>query len=198
MKFELQEIEQIECSKFYGDVYDIEVEEDHSYNIDGVLVHNSVCLTRKVTGVGYPQLSAIMIACHTIRENKSSSQIIADGGLRETGDMVKGLWAGADACMIGFMLAGSSATPEIEGKKIYRGMSSRTVHGRSDIAAEGVEIDIQLKGNTEDLLQQYGKGIRSGFAMGGAWNVEELRKVEAVRVSTLTIKESEPILEIKP
>ncbi|NIU01493.1 MAG: hypothetical protein GWN01_11425, partial [Nitrosopumilaceae archaeon] len=59
MKFELIEIHTLETHEYNGVTHDLEVEEDHSYNIDGVIVHNSVCTTRKMTGVGYPQLSAI-------------------------------------------------------------------------------------------------------------------------------------------
>ncbi|UCG02569.1 MAG: guanosine monophosphate reductase [Candidatus Heimdallarchaeota archaeon] len=156
----------------------------------------AACSTRLITGFGYPQLSAIQ----EIRSyaNKRSDLygnrvfIIADGGLRTSGDMVKSLWAGADACMIGYMLAGTNCAPQINGKRIYRGMSSRAVSGRSDIAPEGVEIEVGDNGETEEVINEYIKGIRSGLAMGGASNIEELRKVDCVVVSPLSIEETLP------
>ncbi len=145
------------------------------------------CTTRRVTGYGRPQLSAILDC------SDCETQTIADGGLRETGDMVKALWAGADACMIGYMLAGTSATPDIDGGKVYRGMSSRTVSNRSDIADEGVDVKVDYTGDTVEKLEEYIKGIKSGLAMGGAHDIKELRDCECVRVSPLSIKETEPI-----
>lgn len=153
----------------------------------------AACTTRRVTGFGMPQLSAVLRCAAAISQTVASVQIVADGGLRTTGDMVKALWAGADACMVGYMLAGTSACPNIKGDKIYRGMSSRTVHGRKDIAAEGIDIVMEDRGNTKDLLSDWTMGLKSGFAMGGATNIPELRKVKYVRASTLTMKESEPL-----
>ncbi len=99
----------------------------------------AACTTRLVTGFGRGQLTAIQDAAE-ISSRFPSTTIIADGGLRTSGDMVKALWAGADACMIGYMLAGTNATPRIDGKRVYRGMSSRAASGRPDIAPEGIEI----------------------------------------------------------
>ncbi len=148
----------------------------------------AACTTRRVTGFGMPQLSAI-IEC----SKSCEADIIADGGLRTTGDMVKALWAGANACMIGYMLAGTSATPDINGGKVYRGMSSRTVSNRDDIAPEGIDIAVNYRGDTLHQLTGYVKGIRSGLAMGGAMNIEQLRQCESVRVSPLSMTETEPV-----
>lgn len=151
----------------------------------------AACTTRIVTGFGYPQLSAIRETCLSL--NGWSTSIIADGGLRTSGDMVKSLWAGADACMIGYMLAGTNATPRIDGKKIYRGMSSRAASGRPDIAPEGIEIQMGDQGKTEEVIKEYIKGMRSGLAMGGANNLSELRdNVGHVIVSPLSMEESNP------
>ena len=161
----------------------------------------AACTTRIITGFGYPQLAAIQEAYesvtndygpHVVKKYIGNVSIIADGGLRTSGDMVKSLWAGADACMIGYMLAGTNATPRIDGKKIYRGMSSRAASGRPDIAPEGIEIEMGDKGETEDVLLDYIKGIRSGLAMGGATNLDELRRVDHVIVSPLSMNETLP------
>lgn len=148
----------------------------------------AACTTRIITGFGYPQLSAIIECSRKIAETGVS--IIADGGLRASGDMVKALWGGADACMIGWMLAGTSCCPDIQGKKMYRGMSSRSASGRSDIAPEGIEIDVGYKGKTNEKLSEYIKGLRSGLAMAGAQSIAELRACDFVRVSPLSVKET--------
>jgi IMP dehydrogenase len=143
----------------------------------------AACTTRIITGFGVPQFSAIQEADEARQEiniiiqgihKRDGVSIIADGGLRTSGDMVKALWAGADACMIGYMLAGTNATPRIEGKRKYRGMSSRAASGRPDIAPEGIEINMEDKGKTENVIEEYVKGIKSGLAMGGATNFKEL------------------------
>lgn len=151
------------------------------------------CTTRIVTGFGIPQLSAIQEAYEALDGQYSNVSIIADGGLRTSGDMVKSLWAGADACMIGYMLAGTNATPRIDGKKVYRGMSSRAASGRPDIAPEGIEIKMGDRGETEDVMEECMMGIRSGLAMGGANNLNELREnVDCVMVSPLAMEETLP------
>lgn len=154
----------------------------------------AACTTRIITGFGRPQLSAIKESYEFIKDNVPKNvSIIADGGLRNSGDMVKSLWGGADACMIGYMLAGTSATPLVDGKKMYRGMSCRAASGRSDIAPEGIEIEVENRGNTREILEKYIKGIRSGLAMGGAKNIKELREnIDYVIVSPLSMEETLP------
>lgn len=166
------------------------------YGVDAIKIGigpGAACTTRLVTGFGCPQMSAIMDCSYDIKKTFPNVSIIADGGLRTSGDMVKALWGGADACMIGYMLAGTSAPPLIDGKKIYRGMSSRMASGRSDIAPEGIEIQIEDRGETEKIVSEYIKGIQSGLAMGGATNIAELReKVSHVVISSLSLNESLP------
>jgi len=164
-----------------------------SLGVDGIKVGigpGAACTTRLVTGFGYPQLSAVSECARAIEKEFPTTSIIADGGLRTSGDMVKALWGGANACMIGYMLAGTSATPRIDGKKLYRGMSSRAASGRTDIAPEGVEISVGDRGKTEEIVQEYAKGIKSGLAMGGSENIEQLRKIKYVQVSPLSIPET--------
>ena len=105
MRFELIEIDTIEPEAYDGYTYDLEVEKDHSYNINGVVVHNSVCTTRIQTGVGYPQLSAV-IECADAAHGLGG-HIIADGGCTCPGDVAKAFAAGADFVMLGSMLAGT-------------------------------------------------------------------------------------------
>lgn len=103
--FELVEIIDIQYhSNYEGKVYDLTVKDDHSYNVEGIVVHNSVCTTRLQTGVGYPQLSAI-IECSDAAHGLGA-HIIADGGCTCPGDVAKAFGAGADFVMLGGMLAG--------------------------------------------------------------------------------------------
>jgi len=151
----------------------------------------AACTTRKVTGAGMPQLTAIL---HCAEAAKGKGHVLADGGLRTTGDMIKALWAGADACMSGYMLAGTSATPDIDNNKMYRGMSSRTVHQRRDVAAEGVDMKVHYNGKTSVKLEDYKQGLRSGLAMEGAADLDALRTAKCTKVSVFTMKESEPVV----
>ncbi len=152
----------------------------------------AICSTRTVCGFGVPQLTAIQQCYKAVRESYDKDvSIVGDGGIRSTGDMVKCLWAGADACMVGYMLAGTDCTPDIDGKKMYRGMSSHEVSKRDDIAPEGVSVDILNQGKTATKLNDFILGIKSGFAMGGVRTIEHLRNnVEAIRVTPIALKES--------
>lgn len=153
----------------------------------------SCCTTRTTTGFGYPQLSAVQDTYLSIKDEYPNVSIICDGGIRSTGDMVKALWAGADAVILGYMLAGTSAAPKIDGQRIMRGMSSRMVSNRSDIAPEGIEIEVGDKGMTEKLVMGYIKGIKSGLAMAGAKSITELRNnATCVIVSSLSMNETLP------
>lgn len=153
----------------------------------------AVCTTRIVTGFGWPQMSAILECAYCVETEYPNVAIIADGGIRNSGDMVKGLWGGADACMIGYMLAGTSDTPKINGNRIYRGMSSRMASERPDIAPEGIGIEVGDMGKTEEVVEECVKGIRSGLAMGGAENISQLRiNVSHIIVSPLSINETLP------
>lgn len=197
-KFDLVSIEDISEQKFDGDVFDLEVEEDSSYNINGIIVHNSgaACTTRRVTGFGVPQLYAIKDCAQRVN---GLASIIADGGIREPGDIVKAIWAGADAVMLGYVLSGHDQCPIVMDDKlgkgrIYRGMSSRSVSRRADVAAEGVCVTVPHRGDVKETINEYAASIRAGLSMGNAMTLAELREnVEAIRVSTMSQTESDPV-----
>jgi len=153
----------------------------------------AACTTRIVTGFGMPQLSAIHEIYQALGGRRKEVSLIADGGIRTSGDMVKSLWAGADACMIGYLLAGTDCAPLIDGKEMYRGMSSRDVSEREDIAPEGVVMVVENKGLTSDVMKEYASGIKAGLSLGGAKNLPELREnVKHVIVSPLSLEETMP------
>ncbi len=173
----------------------------------------SICTTRIVAGAGVPQLTAVMecaAECH-----KHDIPCIADGGIKYSGDIVKALAAGADAVMLGSMLAGLEESPgEIymyEGRryKVYRGMGSlgamqgfgsdRYASGvkkngeRDKLVPEGVEGQVPYRGKLADILYQMMGGLRSGMGYVGAANLEELReKSRFVQITNAGLLESHP------
>lgn len=141
----------------------------------------SICSTRLQTGFGVPNLTAIMECAAELDE---THKIIADGGIRTSGDMIKAFAAGADFVMLGSMLAGTSQAPGeviagIDGPlKIYRGMASRDAqHGwrGTSSSPEGISVTIPFKGDVGEILTDLPGYIRSGFSYNGARNIEELR-----------------------
>ena len=157
----------------------------------------SICSTRIVTGHGLPGLQTIFDCARTDRE----VAIIADGGIKTSGDIVKALAAGADFVMCGSLFAGTDETPgEIvhlpngEIAKQYRGMASRNAQmdwrGKSS-SPEGVSSYVPYKGSVEYILQDIIGGIKSGFSYSGARNLAELRrKVEWARQTSAGTRES--------
>jgi IMP dehydrogenase len=158
----------------------------------------SLCTTRVVTGSGVPQLSAIMDVSN-IKKDKDypNIKIIADGGIKSSGDIVKALAAGADAVMIGRLFAGCKETPGevIKGKKVYRGMASFSaqmdycgeVHG----VPEGEAIFVNAKGSVKDIVKDLSDGIKSGLSYSGALNIKELQeKAYFIKVSSNTLIEN--------
>ena len=148
----------------------------------------SMCLTRVCTGFGYPQLSVIM-ECSEVSD-RYNKQLIADGGIRNSGDMTKCFFGGANAIMVGYLLAGSNCCPLIDGRKIYRGMSSRQVSGRYDIAAEGIVAEAPDRGETNFLLEEFAKGIKAGLSYGGCRTLEELSSCDYVRITPNCLAEN--------
>jgi IMP dehydrogenase len=169
----------------------------------------SICTTRIVAGVGVPQLTAIMNVA-SVAKNKGIG-IIADGGLRHSGDIVKALAAGADAVMVGSLLAGTDEAPgeilNINGQKFksYRGMGSigAMSEGSADryfqkngseankLVAEGVEGLTKAKGATADILYQLVGGLRSGMGYIGAATIADMpARAEFVKISNAGLKES--------
>lgn len=171
----------------------------------------SICITRIVTGFGVPQLTAIADCAEAGR--KMNVPIIADGGVRNSGDLVKALAAGASTVMIGSMLAGTEESPGApivrEGRryKVVRGMASLTanVDRRTldkgevsddeylDVVPEGVEAMVPYRGAARDILHQLVGGLRSGLSYAGAHTIEELwEKAEFVRITPAGQQESGP------
>ena len=160
----------------------------------------SMCTTRIVSGHGIPTLSSII----NIREAKDkfnlNAGIVADGGIRSTGDMVKAFAAGADAVMLGSMLAGTEESPGdlyFEGDKrfkSFRGMASKEANKDKDIAvAEGISTRIPYKGSVRDVIKDIRGGIGSGCSYSGVDFLSELYKDSMyIRVSPLSVKESLP------
>lgn len=168
----------------------------------------SICTTRVVAGIGVPQLTAV-IDCAEEAE-KLGKRVIADGGIKYSGDIVKALAAGASAVMIGSMLAGTTESPgEIElyqGRsfKVYRGMGSLSAMaaGSKDryfqenakkFVPEGVEGRVPYRGAVSDIIYQMKGGLRSGMGYCGKKNIEELRKhSQFVRITNAGLLESHP------
>jgi IMP dehydrogenase len=140
----------------------------------------SICSTRVQTGHGVPGLQTIIDCAKSDR----GAPIIADGGIRNAGDIVKALAAGADLVMLGSLLAGTDETPgdiinTRKGKvKSYRGMASKDaqVEWRGRAASlEGVATTVPCKGPVDDILEELSRGIRSGFSYSGARTLGELQ-----------------------
>lgn len=168
----------------------------------------SICTTRIVAGIGVPQITAVM-DCYEIAK-KYDIPIIADGGIKYSGDMTKALAAGANVCMMGSLFAGCDEAPgtfEIyQGRKykVYRGMGSIAAmeNGSKDryfqenekkLVPEGVEGRVAYKGSVEDSVFQLLGGIRSGMGYCGCATIEELKKNgKFVKISAASLKESHP------
>ena len=173
----------------------------------------SICTTRIVAGVGVPQITAIYDAASAAREYHKP--IIADGGIKYSGDVVKALAAGGNAVMLGSMLSGTTEAPgdvfEENGKKFkrYRGMGSvgamAQAHGSSDryfqggvneankLVPEGVEARVEYKGDVSDVVFQIDGGLRSGMGYCGAANIPELiEKAQFVQITNAGLRESHP------
>ncbi len=169
----------------------------------------SICTTRIVAGVGVPQLTAIMDAVSAAR--KSGTPVIADGGIKYSGDLAKALAAGADVAMVGSLLAGTDETPGevflFQGRsyKSYRGMGSvgAMARGSADryfqqdikdhlkLVPEGIEGQVPYKGPVGNVLHQLTGGLRAAMGYVGAKNMAELHeKAQFVRISGAGLRES--------
>ena len=169
----------------------------------------SICTTRVVTGVGLPQLTAIMDAVDGV---DGSVPVIADGGIRYSGDIVKALAAGACSVMMGSMFAGTEEAPGesflLEGRrfKTVRGMGSLSAmeEGSADryfqegktstakLVPEGIEARVPYKGPVSDTIYQLVGGLRSGMGYCGAGSLEKLRTARINRITTGGLRESHP------
>ena len=158
----------------------------------------SMCTTRVVTGHGLPTLQSIIDVETARMSHKVDCALIADGGIRNSGDMVKAFAAGADFVMIGSMLAGTDEAPgEVVGnKKVFRGMASKSAQTESRgfvSVVEGAETMIDLKGPVSNVLNNIVGGLRSGCSYSGVVRLSELCfSAEMRRVSSVSVLENIP------
>lgn len=168
----------------------------------------SICTTRVVAGIGVPQITAVMNCYEVAKEY--GIPIIADGGIKYSGDIAKAIAAGANACMMGSMLAGCDESPGTfelyQGRKykVYRGMGSIAAmeNGSKDryfqtnakkLVPEGVEGRVAYKGSVEDTIFQLMGGVRSGMGYCGTPTIEDLKENgRFVKISAASLKESHP------
>ena len=168
----------------------------------------SICTTRIVAGAGVPQLTAVMEAASVLKPK--NIPLIADGGIRYTGDMVKALAAGANCVMMGSIFAGTEESPGetiiYEGRKFkeYRGMGSlgAMATGSSDryfqdveddvkkFVPEGIEGRVAYKGLLKEVVYQFTGGLRAGMGYCGAATIEELQKATFVKITNAGMRES--------
>jgi IMP dehydrogenase len=174
----------------------------------------SICTTRIVTGFGVPQLTAIMEAARGLQEAGLKTPVIADGGIKTSGDLVKALAAGADAVMIGSLFAGCEEAPgapvirDGQKVKVIRGMASlgATIGRRATeqgdesaedqedwdkVVPEGVEAVVPYRGEVAEILHQLVGGLRSGLSYGGACTITELHHTaEFIEITSAGVRES--------
>jgi IMP dehydrogenase len=169
----------------------------------------SICTTRVVTGVGVPQLSAIMEVAEYTRKNGVG--LIADGGVKQTGDIPKAIAGGADAVMMGSMFAGVDESPgetiiyEARKYKSYRGMGSlgamkqgskdryfQDVEDDLKLVPEGIEGRVPYKGTLGEVAHQISGGLRAAMGYVGAATIADLKKAEFVQISAASYRESHP------
>ena len=169
----------------------------------------SICTTRIVAGVGVPQLTAIMDACKAA--NKAGIPVIADGGIKYSGDMAKALAVGAESCMVGSLLAGAEETPGdvflYQGRsyKAYRGMGSVSAMARGSadryfqkevsdamkLVPEGIEGRVAYKGPVAPILHQLIGGVRAAMGYTGSASIPDLHKnARFVRITNAGLRES--------
>ena len=168
----------------------------------------SICTTRVVAGIGVPQVTAIM-DCYAVAK-EYNIPVIADGGIKYSGDMTKAIAAGASVCMMGSMFAGCDEAPGTfelyQGRKykVYRGMGSLAAmengskdryfqEGAKKLVPEGVEGRVAYKGSVEDTIFQLVGGIRSGMGYCGCQTIPELQeRGQFVKITAASLKESHP------
>lgn len=170
----------------------------------------SICTTRVIAGVGVPQLSAVMEVSRALKD--SDIPVIADGGVRYSGDMVKAIAGGASSIMIGSLLAGTEEAPgEViiyEGRKFksYRGMGSieamedgskdryfqDTEEDSKKLVPEGIVGRVPYKGLVSEVLYQLAGGLKAGMGYCGAKTIDELKKARFTRITGAGVRESHP------
>ena len=169
----------------------------------------SICTTRIVAGVGFPQLSAIIEVSNALKE--TGIPVIADGGVRYSGDISKAITAGADCVMLGSLLAGTKESPGetiiFEGRKFksYRGMGSieamkkgskdryfQNVNDDIKLVPEGIVGRVAYKGELQETIHQFVGGLRAGMGYCGAKNIKEQKQAHFIKITTSGMNESHP------
>jgi IMP dehydrogenase len=181
--------------------------------VDGVKVGigpGSICTTRVIAGIGIPQLSAVFNVAKALKD--SGIPIIADGGIRYSGDIVKAIAAGAHSIMAGSLFAGVDESPGetiiFEGRKFktYRGMGSIEAMNRGSkdryfqdmeedirkLVPEGIEGRVPYKGSLSEIIHQMVGGLRAGMGYTGSRNIEDLQKARFIKITSAGVIESHP------
>lgn len=183
MKFKLIKIESVETFEYDGNVYDLTVKDDHSYNINNIVVHNSICSTRIQTGHGIPVWQSI---ADIVERGGVSIPLIADGGIKNSGDLSKAIAVGADFGMVGSLVSGTTETPgalftKEDGSKFkcYRGMASREAQKDwrgTSASVEGISTFVRFKGPVESIIMDLDVGLRSALSYSGAFDIKEFQR----------------------
>ncbi|SHK08991.1 IMP dehydrogenase [Anaerobranca californiensis DSM 14826] len=167
----------------------------------------SICTTRVVAGVGVPQITAVYNCAEAAKEY--NIPVIADGGIKYSGDIVKAIAAGASTVMLGGLLAGTEESPgEMEiykgrSYKVYRGMGSLGAmkegskdryfqHDQKKLVPEGIEGRVPYRGYLSDTIYQLVGGLRAGMGYCGAKTIEELKKAQFIKITNAGLRESHP------
>lgn len=209
---EFVEINKIEEYKYTGEVYDLSIEKDESYNIEGIIVHNSACTTSANGGVHYPMASLVK-ECHKLRRNYPNTKIVADGGFKNFSDIIKGLAIGADYIMLGSILNKClescsdnyildnntyniidtiSANEKFRNGedifKYYRGMSTKEVQkkwGRKELkTAEGISMYNKVEYTLKGWTDNFTDYLKTNMSYCNKRNMDEYRgQVEYVFIS---------------
>jgi IMP dehydrogenase len=199
VKFKLKPIYSIDCIKYSGTLHDLTVKNNHSYNINSIIVHNSICSTRTKTGFGIPTLTSIMDCAQV----KDKAYLVADGGIESSGDICKAMAAGADMVMVGKVLAATSLSSgekvDVDGKKYvrYSGMASKEAidklkSKKSVVSIEGVSGLIEYTGETEDVVEGILGNIQTAMAYyAGCKNWREFKRdVKLIEITSAGWDES--------
>jgi IMP dehydrogenase/GMP reductase len=195
-------------------VYDLEVDcPTHSFVANNAIVHNSICTTRVVAGVGVPQVTAIFDTAQVAA--KHDIPVIADGGMTSSGDVAKAIAAGAETVMLGSIFAGTDESPGdvvvVQGERLkqYRGMGSLgamkargfskdryfqgDVEDVDKLVPEGVEAHVPYKGPVRNVIHQLVGGLRQSMGYCGAATIEQMRTATRfVRITGAGLRESHP------
>lgn len=196
----LKKINKIERKSYSGKTYDLSVDENYTYNINGKIVHNSLCTTRLETGHGVPNVTSII---ETVEA--SDVPVMADGGIRRAGDVAKALGLGASSVMLGSLLSGTNESPGpvMEGKdglyKRYRGSASletKSAHGQRESHIEGESTVVPYKGGVKYAIKKLEDGLRSALSYSGAHDLVEYHtNAEFIQITNAGIIEAKPHLK---